>query len=93
MRLAGPGGALPEGEGAPPGYRAGGGQRAGAGPRQDVPEDEASDGGDTEAGQAQCGHVAGQVTIIVEARERIIAPLPSAAGSAALRGAGTRQWR
>ena len=46
----------------------GGGQCAGAGPGQDIQEDEASDGGGTEAGQAQCGHVAGQVTIIVEAR-------------------------
>ena len=69
----------------------GGGQRAGAGPGEDIPEDAASDGGQTEAGQAQCGHVAGQVT--VEARQGILALLPSAAGSAALRGAGTRQWR
>ena len=44
-----------------PDLGAGGGQCAGAGPREDVPEDEASDGGGTEAGQAQCGHVAGQV--------------------------------
>ena len=69
----------------------GGGQRAGAGPGEDIPADAASDGRGTQAGQAQCGHVAGQVT--VEARQRILALLPSAAGSAALPGAGTRRWR